>query len=191
MEKYQIGGPDWLQTQRYDIVAKLPPNASRDQIPEMLKGLLLQQLRMIVHTEVREDRVYALVVAKSGPRLKRSEDQSGRPLLLNAIANGHLEFRFANLNGFASALSSLMGSPVVDKTGIGGYFDISLDVTMTDLAGMAAVLATNGATPDLAPNDSSTSVFTAIQELGLKLDTQRAPIQHLVVDTADRMPIGH
>src|SRR5277367_4023625 len=86
VKTYQVNGPDWLVTERYDVVAKLPEGASKDQVPAMLRALLIERFRMTVHTEIRQDRVYALLVAKNGPHLTTS---TGRPVGFS-IRNGSL-----------------------------------------------------------------------------------------------------
>jgi uncharacterized protein (TIGR03435 family) len=189
VELYQISAPGWFDAQCYDVVAKLPEGASKDQIPAMLQALLAERFRMKVHTETRQGRVYALIVAKSGSRLKESKDQSDRPpaVVINA---SRVEFTSATLDSFSSAMSVLLACPVLDKTGIQGHFDITLNVTREDLAGIK--LPSNGAGPDVATeNNASSSIFAAIQELGLKLESRKAPILHIVVDSAEKVPTGN
>src|SRR5215467_10908638 len=70
VKKYQISGPDWMGSQRFDILAKLPDGASKDQVPEMLQDLLIQRFKLAVHHESKEQPVYELGVGKNGPKLK-------------------------------------------------------------------------------------------------------------------------
>jgi len=189
VELYQVNAPAWFADQCYDVVAKLPEGAAKEQIPEMLQALLLERFHMQVHLETRQDRVYALVVAKNGPRLKESEGQSQRPQGVKLRADGHMEFTSATLASFSSAMSVLMARPVVNMTGIQGYFDITLNVTREDLGGMN--LPSDSASADSPENKASSSVFAAMQELGLKLESRSAPIQHIVVDSAEKVPTGN
>ena len=190
VEQYQINAPEWLDSQCYDIAAKLPEGASKEQIPAMLQALLAERFRMTVHKEIRRDRVYALVVAKSGPHLKESKGQSDRPQGVELHADGHMEFTSATMASFSSAISVLLANPVVNMTEIQGHFDITLNVTRGDLAGMRFPL--DGAAADSVPdNDASSSVFAAMQELGLKLESRNAPMEHIVVDSAEKVPTGN
>src|SRR3984957_16355402 len=176
VELYQIDAPDWLDSQCYDVVAKLPDSASKNQIPAMLQALLAERFRMTVHKESRRDRVYALVVARNGPHLKESS-QSDRPQSVELHADGHMVFTSATLASFSSAMSVLIARPVVNMTEIQGHFDITLNVTRGDLAGVRFPM--DGAAPDTPPeNNASSSIFAAMQELGLKLESRNGPIEH-------------
>src|SRR5207248_3269330 len=70
VKPYQVSGPDWLNTERFDFIAKLPDGATKDQVPGMLKSLLADRFKVAVHKESKEHAVYALVVGKNGPKLK-------------------------------------------------------------------------------------------------------------------------
>ena len=174
VKKYQVNGPDWLNTELYDIVAKLPEGASKDDVPAMLRNLLADRFRMKVHTEIRQDRVYALVVAKNGPHLQESDVNSGRTPGME-IHGGRIEFTSVTLDAFSHVMSSYLGYPVLDTTGIPGHFDIAI--------------AMEGGPPDTIPDVGfSSSIVAAVQELGLKLESRTAPLQHIVVDSAERIP---
>jgi len=190
VELYQINAPEWFDGQCYDVAAKLPDGASKEQIPAMLQALLAERFRMTVHKEMKRDRVYALVVARNGPRLKESKGQSDGPQGVELHADGHMEFTSATLASFSSAMSVLLARPVVDMTEIQGHFDITLNVTRGDLAGMS--LPQNSASADTVPeNNAASSVFAAMQELGLKLESRNAPIEHIVVDSVEKVPTGN
>ena len=171
VKRYQISGPDWLETQHYDIVARLPEGAAQDQIPAMLQTLLEERFRLKVHTELRQDRVYALIVAKNGPHLKEA---AGHPVGME-FHDGHIEFTSTTLDAFASVLSGYLDYPVLDVTGIQGRFDI--------------VLAPEGGPPNSIPDTNfSSAIVSAVGDLGLKLETRIAPLQHVVVDGGDKIP---
>jgi uncharacterized protein (TIGR03435 family) len=146
--------------------------------------------KLKVHSESKQDRVYALVVARNGPNLKESKAQSDRAPSFEGHADGRLEFASATLDSFSSAMSVLLARPVLNMTEIQGHFDISLNVTRRDLAGMN--LRPDSAAADAVPeSNASSSVFAAMQELGLKLESRNAPIQHTVVDSAEKIPTGN
>lgn len=189
VELFQIDAPGWLGDQCYEVVAKLPEGATKEQIPFMLKTLLIERFHMKVHLETRQDRVYALIVARNGPRLQESKDQSARPGSVMLRADGHMVFTSATLASFSSAMSVLMARPVVNMTDIQGRFDITLDVSGEDLAGMN--WPSDSASADKPENNASSSVFAAMKELGLKLETRTASIQHVVIDSAERVPTSN
>jgi uncharacterized protein (TIGR03435 family) len=79
VKAYQVSGPSWLQSERYDILAKLPEGATKEQVPEMLKALLAERFHLVVHHETKEHAVYALIVGKNGPKVKESAPESPAP----------------------------------------------------------------------------------------------------------------
>ena len=174
-----IGGPKWIDEERYDVFAK--PNhddvvqtnnyeEAWGKIRPKLRSLLADRFKLAVHTETRELPIYALVVGKKGPHLTATTAEG-----LN-IHNqtGHLICTKITMKQFAEMpLSVHMGRTVVDKTGLSGEFD--LDVTyLPDRAATSA----DASGPDF---------LTAMQEqLGLKLEQQKGPVQVIVVDRAEK-----
>src|SRR5438876_943661 len=72
VKPYQISGPDWMNSQRFDILAKMPEGATKEQVPEMLQALLIERFQLKVHRETKDQSIYALIVAKGGPKFKES-----------------------------------------------------------------------------------------------------------------------
>ena len=192
VKRYQIAGPSWLDTERYDIVAKPPEGASKEQIPAMLRNLLVERFQMTVRRETRAQPVYALIAGKNGPNLKKTDKPDNG---ISFSTGGHLEAR--SVASLANMLSSFLDRPVLDMTGIQGNFDISLEVSMEDLIGLRRMMNAAGAqtsggaagaggpAPELAPQ---ASIFTAIQLLGLKLEPRKEPIEMIVIDKAEKVP---
>jgi len=202
---YQIAGPSWIDNERFNISAKLPEGTTQDQVPEMLQNLLADRFKLTLHRETRDQSVYALITGKNGPRLQKSEIQppppgpngpagGGRGGTRMMIANGHIEARGATMPVLCDMLSNLLDRPVVDKTGVEGAYDITLDVSMDELAGMKKMGGRMG--PGPAPGaagpapegEAGGSIFTAIQALGLKLDSRKLPIDYIVVDGGEKQP---
>ena len=185
-EAYQVpypqitGGPSWLNTDEFDIDAKAESPVGSEQLRLMLRQLLIDRFKLSVRTELVDRRVYALVVGKDGPRLNGAKDVAGSRAWR---FHGRLS-EFANI--LAVQLTIPMSSnqdpaipsratgapvPVVDKTGIDGVYDIRLDIN-TDRGG-----------------DAFTVWQRALQDqLGLKLESQKAAIQVLVIDHVERIP---
>lgn len=192
VKRYQIVGPAWLDTEHYDIIAKPPAGAAKEQIPAMLQNLLEERFQMTVRRETRELPVYALTVGKNGPNLKKTDKPDDG---ISFSTGGHLEAR--TLASLALMLSSFTDRPVLDMTGIQGNFDITLDVSMDDLIGLRRLMSTAGAQPsgDVASgsgpapeNAPQPSLFTAIQQLGLRLEPRKAPMEMIVIDKAEKIP---
>ena len=167
------GGPSWMGSTFYDVSAR--PNAEKgptyEQLKPMLQHLLSQRFHLQTHTEEKEMKGYSLVVAKDGPRLTpiKSELAGGFYILPNGVQAPGI-----NLEGLAMILSSRLKQPVKDDTGIQGKFDVNLSF----------------APPETDVTDSSLpSIFTALQEqLGLKLEPAKVPVQMVVIDHVDRVP---
>jgi uncharacterized protein (TIGR03435 family) len=174
------GGPDWLDDQLYDLAAKLPPGTSKDRIPAMLQTLLAERFKLAVHSETREQRVYFLVVGKNGPKLKESQKPADESSNVQQVRGDRMPVSiFRNrivghdmpMRQLASVLASRAEYQVVDRTGLAGSFDIDLKWTPEDNDGTGA------------------SLFTAIQEqLGLRLEPGKGPVETLVVEHAERTP---
>ena len=182
--RYQIQGESWITApsdNRYDIVAKASGPATEAELKAMLGPLLEDRFHLKVHHETRVLPVYTLTVAKGGARLRPADgdDQSVSP----DPAGGFL-FRNYPIGGLIAMLSVMPGTgrPILDRTGLTGRFTFTAN--LQDLKAGAS-------TDDLkaATFQNDTPVFTALEEqLGLKLNPERAPVDLLVVDHADRVP---
>jgi uncharacterized protein (TIGR03435 family) len=188
-----LGGPAWMSSTKFDIDAKgdasvdaqlhgLSSDDSRAVKRRMVQGLLADRFKLVTHRETRELPIYALVVAKGGAKLGATQANG---TTINA-RRGQIEVQGSNSVALlAEELSKIVGRVVVDKTGIEGRYNIVLKWTPDDSAGSGfnAPPAFN-ATASAAPAaDSGPSIFTAIQEqLGLKLDAEKGPVEVLVID---------
>ncbi len=175
---YQIAGPDWLRTERFDIAAK-PPAGSKDaDLPLMVQSLLLERFNLALHRETKESPVYGLLVAKNGPKFKEVEDVGGN----NTNSNrGRFIAERCSMANLAAYLARQMDRPVVDMTGLAGVFDLKLNFTPENaLASREENKVDAEAYPPL---------LTALQEqLGLKLEPKKAPIEILVIDRIEKVP---
>jgi uncharacterized protein (TIGR03435 family) len=173
---YAIVGPEWLKSDRFDINAKMPPDTPVPVLLEMLQTLLSERFKVAVHRETRELPMYALVVARTGSKLKAVEE--GKTTF--NMGTGVIRALKASLAAFADRLSQFVDRPVTDATGLAGVFDFTLEWAPDP--------------PPPAPGEapavaSGPSLFTAISEqLGLRLEGRKGPVPVLVVDHAERMP---
>ncbi len=160
VKPHQITGPDWLDSERFDVVAKVPDGVPKEEIPVMLQNLLAERFKMTVHKESKESNVYALIVGKNGPKLTpAAEDDAARgpgpgrgpafvgqdgkalprppagAMMVRMDGNaGHLEAKKITVAQFCDMLSNFLDRPVIDMTDIKGQYDIGLDMSTEDLA---------------------------------------------------------
>jgi len=196
---YQMSGPDWLRSVRYAIEAKAPAGTPNTQLPEMMRSLLAERFKLQLHHETREASALALTVGKDGPKVKQAtaesgDGQSGARVGISAGAEGvmRLEVSIASMGTFANTLTALLGRPVVDRTGLTARYDFILEFSGSELGGPRATGGYNEPPPippAPAGGEPSLSIFSAIQRLGLKLDAQKLPIDVIVVDSAERVPV--
>lgn len=187
LKQYQISGPQWIQTTGFNIEAKLPQGATKEQLKPMLQTLLAERFHIVVHLETRDLPVFALVIAKNGPKLAAAKDPEDGGGAFGPW-EGNARWKAANqtMRRVAEFLSPLLPRPVVDQTGLGGIYDFTL--SWTPEYPMVRVppkdQSVDTAIPDPAP-----TIFQAIQDqLGLKLDPRTAPIEVLVVDHVAKIP---
>lgn len=170
------GGPSWMNTDRFDIEAVAAGEATpaKAQLKLMLQSLLTERFKLKVHRETRVMPMYALVVGKGGPKLTKSAPDAEPSLTSSGTRSTQLTVVKGGMDQLATQLSSSPGvdRPVIDKTGLTGSYDYKLRWTFE--------VGTTTSDSD------SVSIFTALQQLGLKLETQKAPFEVLVVDHAEK-----
>lgn len=188
----QLQGPGTpALSERFDIAAKAAHPVSRAQMARMLQTLLADRFHLVFHRETRDSPVYALVVAKGGPKLRasaRPQNQDAARIPSHAggaePASGHMVFRDESMADFAWALSRTAGigdRVVQDRTGLQGAYDFEL-VYDRDRPPQSATEPRERQGP---------SIFTAIEEqLGLKLEATRGPVEFLIVDSVEK-PSGN
>jgi uncharacterized protein (TIGR03435 family) len=211
VKDFQISGPDWMNSTRFDVVAKLPANTTREQVPQMLQALLADRFKLTLHRDKKEMPVYVLVVGKNGPKLKESEDQGAPPpgagpggpgqRGMVQMGRGRLTANRSTVSGFADVLSRQMDRPVVDTTGIKGNYDITLEWTPDERQRMNFMPGGGGPPPGAeehaapranapdSPTSAGPTIFVAVQEqLGLKMEAKKNPVEILVIDHVEKVP---
>jgi bla regulator protein blaR1 len=201
VREFQVsGGPGWVGSQRFDVTARPGAAAAkgqedlakmtddrfktvRDQSNERLRALLAERFQLMVHKETKEEPIYALVVSKDGSKLEENKEPGARQGL--STGRGRLQGMAASMEMLTMILSNTMGRPVVDKTGLAGKYDFVLEWT-PDLADARAQGFGDGITSP-APAPGGPTIFTALQEqLGLRLESQKGPVENIVIDRADK-----
>lgn len=165
-----MGGPSWIDSDRFHIEAKAEQATNDDAVLDaMMQALLEERFHLAVHRETRNLQALVLDVTKNGPRLEKA---SGGDAVTDG-SHGRLRLENTTMDGLAERLARVTGLPVVNRTGIEGEFNMKLAWTP------------EGENPN-APG-SPPSLFTAIQEqLGLRLESKRTPVQVLVIDHAEK-----
>jgi uncharacterized protein (TIGR03435 family) len=166
---------EWINVEeRYDIVAKAEGPATNEQMKPMLQTLLTERFQMQVHRKKRELPVYVLLPGKSPAKVKIAAP-GGEPRLAGSASSSFLS---QPISRFTFMLTRRMGAPVLDMTGLTGIYDFTVDISG---------LGFNG-NPSANPNPGP-SIFTAVEEnLGLKLEARKAPIDVLVIDHVEKVP---
>src|SRR5262245_27616795 len=214
VQAFQIeGGPTWLTSDKFNIVAKADrdfppqqPGGPPGPLQQMMQALLEERFKLAVHRETKERAVYALIMARNdgklGPQLRQSttdcaafvgaRGRGGPPTPLQPgerpqcgmrMGRGELSAGSVPLSQIATVFSGFLRRVVLDRTGLTGSFDVDLTCTPDQIPQGPPP---PGA-PELPPIDpNGPSIFTAVQEqLGLKLDAERGPVDVLVVDTVE------
>jgi uncharacterized protein (TIGR03435 family) len=195
------GGPGWMNSDRYDISAKMAdtPVPGRDAMMlqrRRLQLLLQDRFKLAVHHETRELPVYELTVLKGGPKLtaptcteidsKNTGPAPGKTVMDYCGSSGFFKGRFeataATIGDLVKALANLLGRTVVDKTGIKGTFHVVLTFATDD-----STIRFAGAPADTDADDAPPDIFTAVQEqLGLKLKSSKGPVDVIVIDHVEK-----
>ena len=175
---YQISGPAWLMSDRYDINAVAEGPVSDPQRTRMLQLLLADRFKLVVHRETRQGQVYALTPAPGGPKFHESNENSPLPIPADK-PDGVLFLRGESMGRLATILSAGLRAPVSDETGLTGRYDLNFDIRPFN--------ALDDGPSE--PTDVPTAILSVLEtELGLRLTPKIGPVESLVVDHADRVP---
>jgi uncharacterized protein (TIGR03435 family) len=175
----QISGPGWLSSQRFDITAKTAvPPALGEKLGPFLQGLLIDRFTLTTHWELREVPAYALVIDRGGNKLTVAESENR-----GISIRGNTWTATTSMAQFANQLSRRVGRPVIDQTGLQGAYTFKF---VWDPA------TTQAPSVDTIPDSQGPSIFAALrQQLGLRLESNRSPIQILVIDHIERALTGN
>lgn len=197
----QLVAPEWMKEPRFDITAKVPAGATREQFYTMFQNMLVERFGLKFHRAEKEVDGFQLVIAKNGPKLKEStapppappDPNQPRPVFRPTLgADGFPEFpsgatgisimrgrgraRLSNvtIQRLVSLLDDTIGKPVVDATGLTGKYELDLHWVAAD---------------PLRPDAGGPNVFAAVQEqLGLKLEPKKTTVPLVIVDHAEKVP---
>ena len=209
LQAFQIAGPGWLDTERFDVDAVLSPDATKEQFRAMLQNLLMARFQMKTHRESREMPGYALVALRNGARLQAAEDlgpedpAEGAPRLelgkdgffvpprrpgvflqLIGAAGARESFRQSTMRELADSLQRQLLRPVADATGLTGKYDFTLTFATEGLfMGRGRIPVGPGGGENLP------DVFNALRsQLGLRLEQRKGAVETLVIEHVEKRP---
>jgi len=212
---YQIAGPDWIASLRYDISAKIPDGVTPDaeNLGTMLQALLADRFHIKVHREQREMPVYALIAQSGGAKMTKVDDGAppGKAFQVKAqggaggvnisygpdsyfkFADQKIEARKLSMLFFVDVLGRFVDRPVIDQTDLQGRYDIDVPLSQSDYQSMlirAGISAGVTMPPEALRflEQSDSSLGFALKPIGLKLDSRKAPIEVVVVDALQKQP---
>jgi uncharacterized protein (TIGR03435 family) len=215
---FQISGPGWLDTERYNISAKIPAGTTQEQFRLMLQNLLVDRFALRFHREQKLVPAYDLTVAGGGSKVRESVpesnaspspassrtpqslDKDGFPVLPAGVnfaqslknKRNRITIRMMTMMQLAGRLERELGRPVLDKTGLTGSYDFKLDYSIEGLGGQRWVTRAQQGLDADSPDDTGPSIFAAVQQqLGLKLEDRKAPFEAIVVDNLTKTPTGN
>jgi uncharacterized protein (TIGR03435 family) len=198
-----VGAPEWMKSELYDIDARVDeadraawqdPTKQKEMMHAMLQSLLKERCGLAVHREMRDKAVYALVVGKGGPKFSEAKSVEAAAILkedpkagavpggggmFTLKGHGSVDFYAVPIPTLAVVLSNKAGRVVVDKTGLTGRYDIKLEMPQPQPG--------EGEDGAGGAQDPGTSIFTVVQEeLGLRLESAKEPVETLVIDHVER-----
>ena len=181
VKDYQISGPPWLNSQRFDIAAKCAAPASDAEMRQMMQTLLADRFALKLHPEKKELSVFALLVGKNGPKFHPSEGEgkstlAGARMIMNA--------KWTTMAQLADLLYQPLRTPVIDMTGLKGQYDFTVD-----LAPYAPPSEPGRGPGPIGVAEISGTVLSIVQDqLGLKLESRKSSVDILVIDHAEKTP---
>jgi uncharacterized protein (TIGR03435 family) len=210
-----LGGPDWINSEKFDIEAKagdgmipagLPDQDRQEKMRLMLQSFLADRFKLAIRRETREQTQYALVVGKNGPKLQKAKiEEKDCPEVPTGEVSCHgfnggqgrgLHGKSVNMADLVKFVENWTDHPVVDNTGIQGLYDIETEgwIPMRGPPPRPATDASPGAAPSKEEADMSEptrhTLFTVLEKLGLGLKQQKGPVEMYVIDHVER-PTGN
>jgi uncharacterized protein (TIGR03435 family) len=176
LKDYQVSGPEWIKgDERYDIIAKAAKPVAESEIRRMLQRLLTERFQLKMHRETKELSVYVLLPGRGEPNVKPVTDDSAPSL---AGSPTGVSFHKQPISRFTFMLTRRMDRPVLDATGLTGLYDFTIDTSGLGFNGRPA------------EDQSAPSIFTTVQrDLHLKLEARKEPVEYLIIDSANKIPI--
>jgi uncharacterized protein (TIGR03435 family) len=181
LQAIQISGPGWLDDNRYDIVAKAPAETTTERQRAMMQTVLAQRFKLAFHRETKEMPAYVLTVAKSGHKLKQSESEGEMELKPGGNNKMTAAFTRVTLAQLSEMASSPLQGVVVDHTGLKGSYDFTLD--------LSPFLGGGDFRPTGIEDMIAIFIQAAKEQLGIIIEQKKVPVEILIVDHAEKIPV--
>jgi uncharacterized protein (TIGR03435 family) len=182
--EYQVTGPAWLDSERYEITGKAAGPATEDQLRLMMLAMLQERFKLALHRQTKDFSVYVLVAGKNGPKVHESTTEGETSIETNQKQMS-VSVQRAPVSQLVEMLSNVLRAPVIDMTGLKGRYDVAVNVTK-----YAADMAAQGKSVEATPMDPLALIAMVLQgELGLKLEAKKMPLDLLIVDHAEKAPV--
>lgn len=215
LKRYQVVGPDWMETHAFHIQARLPKGGTKEQVPEMMQSLLAERFQMLSHRATVEQPAYALIVSGDGHTLQEvaadpveEPQNSAKPRGKGLTHTRHSDsvtigYTHITMAQFAQELNQYVDRPVLDGTDLKGIYKLSfeisqqefLETTRRDALKMGVQLPVYPGSSSIpesglpqASASSGDNIFRAIRKLGLKLEPRNMPIDTLILDRIAKTP---
>ena len=183
IRSYQISGSStWMTRNYYQIEGTTQTPATPKEMRTMLQMLLADRFKLKVHRESKDMPVYALITGNSGSRLQSAKDACGLNGCID-VGPGEFRARAATMASTAATLSDLVDRPVLDMTGLNGRYDFRMKFDPT-------LIRPYDGQPAPRPGADDPSIFVAVQDLGLRLESRRAAVEILVIDSASEPAVN-
>jgi uncharacterized protein (TIGR03435 family) len=184
VSEFQVSGPDWLDSQRYEIAGKAAGPATEEELRLMMQALLRERFKLTLHSQTRELAAYLLVAGKNGPKFHESTTEGEGSIDINQ-RQLTVSVQRTPVSRLVEMMSNMLRAPVIDRTGLKGRYDLTLNV-----AQYAADLAAQGKSLDSVRVDPEAFLSMILQEeFGLKLEARKMPLEVVVVDRAEKSPV--
>jgi uncharacterized protein (TIGR03435 family) len=215
LKEFQVEGPDWIDSMGFDLIATMQQGTTKEQASQMMQTLLAERFKLQFHRETKPMPMFALVVGKSGSKMKEVETPTAIPdgpspsgprgmgrgpgIRMMLSPNGIHVAGQTTMTQFADLLTRQLGRPVVDRTELAKEYDV--DITWMPDSMDSARMAPMGRGPEGGPGgpgpdgpragaDAAVSLAQALDEkLGLKLDARKSPAEVLIIDRAEKTPV--
>jgi uncharacterized protein (TIGR03435 family) len=182
--EYQVTGPAWLDSERYEIAGKAAAPAPDEQLRLMMQSLLQERFKLAVHRQIKELSAYVLVVGKNGLKVQESKTEGESSIDINQKQLS-VSVQRTPVSQLVEMLGNVLRAPVVDQTGLKGRYDVTLNV-----AKYAADMAAQGKSIEAGPADPLTLISMILQEeFGLKLEAKKMPLDMVIIDHAEKAPV--
>jgi uncharacterized protein (TIGR03435 family) len=175
----QLAGPEWITSKavRFDIEALAPVDTPRERLALMLQSLLADRLKLTARHEQRELRYLSLTVGKDGPKMPAAEENPPADTAYNVA--GRIVRKRISMPQLALLIARFERQPVIDATGLDGFYEVKLEWVPSDLSAQ-----------EPADTPAGPSIYSAVQsQLGLKLEARRGPLDVLVIDNVQKVPV--